>query len=271
MIRRSVLTAISILLLVHPVAVLQAPPRIGKKGPIEIRAGRPNIWSLEQAHYLLSRMHAENDTLKTKALEGGDLDRNALHGTRVDILREALSVNAGFDQPKAVSNQIALQNYRQEAERHARLQGELDELTAESYNLSLQIAALDPGGTLNGSSESGSTQNGQNKDKGQETNPPAEDSGPETVTTSLSMPARSRSAVLEGILVNGSDDDPAAAQIEQLNQLKARKKVVDGRITTATNALKTAPTAPTFETAAIPGSENSAGSISGCLAMFLRN
>ena len=33
--------------------------------PIVITFGQPNIWSLEQAHYLLSRMHRQNLDLQT--------------------------------------------------------------------------------------------------------------------------------------------------------------------------------------------------------------
>ena len=53
--------------------------------PIVITFGQPNIWSLEQAHYLLSRMHRQNLDLQTAPL--GSLDPNATNAQRIDILK----------------------------------------------------------------------------------------------------------------------------------------------------------------------------------------
>ena len=52
-----------------------------KRKPIIVSFGQPNIWSLEQAHYLLARMHMTNLDLQAKALTATDLDPNATHGT----------------------------------------------------------------------------------------------------------------------------------------------------------------------------------------------
>src|SRR5215218_8250726 len=66
--------------------------------PIVVSFGQPNIWSLEQAHYLLARMHMTNLELQAKALTDADLDPNATHGTRIEILKQLLDISGSFDQ-----------------------------------------------------------------------------------------------------------------------------------------------------------------------------
>ncbi len=50
-----------------PVAISQDK----KRKPIVVSFGQPNIWSLEQAHYLLARMHMTNLELQATALDAG--------------------------------------------------------------------------------------------------------------------------------------------------------------------------------------------------------
>ena len=51
----AVILIISLLLTGYGHPVFAQRPR-----PIVITFGQPNIWSLEQAHYLLTRMHRQN-------------------------------------------------------------------------------------------------------------------------------------------------------------------------------------------------------------------
>src|SRR6266852_3696297 len=68
------------------------PSAHAQKGrPVIINADQPNVWTLEQAHYLLEQMHRRNLDLKAKSLE--DLDPNAINGLRFDVLR--LLIEAG--------------------------------------------------------------------------------------------------------------------------------------------------------------------------------
>jgi hypothetical protein len=95
----SLLVVSSLLLTQHPVSVFAKDRK-----PVVVSFGQPNIWSLEQAHYLLARMHMANLDLQAKALEDDDLDPNATHGSRVRILRQLLQVGAQFDQTKLFQN-----------------------------------------------------------------------------------------------------------------------------------------------------------------------
>src|SRR5215211_3583795 len=69
-----------------------------RRKPVVVSFGQPNIWSLEQAHYLLARMHMTNLELQAKALTDADLDPNATNGTRIQILKQLLEINGQFDQ-----------------------------------------------------------------------------------------------------------------------------------------------------------------------------
>ena len=70
-----------------PAARAQLTPQPARSEPVFINFGQPNIWSLEQAHYLLARMRARSLGLKTADLNA--LDPNEVHGTRLDVLRAA--------------------------------------------------------------------------------------------------------------------------------------------------------------------------------------
>lgn len=50
-------------------AVPLAPAQ--ERRPINIRFGHPNIWSLEQAHYLLARMRTRSIDIQGRELEDG--------------------------------------------------------------------------------------------------------------------------------------------------------------------------------------------------------
>ncbi|HSR67469.1 MAG TPA: hypothetical protein VLU25_05965 [Acidobacteriota bacterium] len=132
------LKRISQLAVVACIMFLHSGKGSGFNGPIRVELGRPNIWSLEQAHYLLSRMHAENLDLQSQS--PSPLDPNAINGTRIDILRNIFTLGAGFDQIAAVQNQAAATELRSLVNRRERLRGDLDDLRAESADLAEKIS-----------------------------------------------------------------------------------------------------------------------------------
>src|SRR2546421_7678167 len=67
-----------------------------RRKPVVVSFGQPNIWSLEQAHYILARMHLENQELRAKSLAA--LDPNETNATRINILKQLFQVGAEFDQ-----------------------------------------------------------------------------------------------------------------------------------------------------------------------------
>ena len=74
--------------------------------PIIITIGQPNIWSLEQAHYLLSRMRAENLQLSNRRPTQDDLDPNAANGIRIQTLKMLLDISAALDMPLGRTNKL---------------------------------------------------------------------------------------------------------------------------------------------------------------------
>ncbi len=101
---------------------LSIPLKIfGQSRPIVITADQPNVWTLEQAHYLLAQMHRRNLDLKAKKLTDNELDANALNGNRLDILKTFLEINASYSQAAGVDNKLAARNKELNAKRQPRL------------------------------------------------------------------------------------------------------------------------------------------------------
>jgi len=107
---------------------------------IVINADQPNVWTLEQAHYLLAQMHRRDLDLKTRALE--DLDPNAINGLRFEVLRTLMELGASFNQANAVTNKLLARNKAFDAERRPQLIAERKNLRDESVQLTRDISAL---------------------------------------------------------------------------------------------------------------------------------
>lgn len=115
-------------------------PIFSQDRPIVISFGQPNIWSLEQAHYLLARMHRQNLDLRTASL--GDLDPNAINATRIEILRTMLSLGISFDDAIRVNNRLLRDNKNFNSKRRQQLLNERDSLQRQSNQLAREIAEL---------------------------------------------------------------------------------------------------------------------------------
>jgi hypothetical protein len=113
-----------------------------KRKPIIVSFGQPNIWSLEQAHYLLARMHMTNLALQAKALSDEDLNPNATHGTRIEIIKQLLEVGASFDQGIGFQNQRIVETARFNDERRRNLVTNRDRMRGDSLKLEMEINEL---------------------------------------------------------------------------------------------------------------------------------
>jgi hypothetical protein len=76
-------------------AAAQTPDHRGK--PVVITFGQPNIWSLDQAHYLLSQLRERSLDFEAERL--AKLDPNETHGTRLNFMRQLFELAAQFKQP----------------------------------------------------------------------------------------------------------------------------------------------------------------------------
>ena len=156
---RETRTAMSILLclqLLAPAAPAAASQKSGpganyKKttGPVTLEIGQPSVWSLAQAHYLLTKMHQTNRSLDTRMPTLDQLDASRANASKLEILRTLLQVDAGFDQSVGLKNQVELQHFREKEERKVQAQiqvqqrqAALQQLDQELLDLNQQIAVL---------------------------------------------------------------------------------------------------------------------------------
>ena len=109
---------------------------------VTVTPGTPSIWSMEQAHYLLNRLRANNDAITTKVPSAEDLDANAVNGIRLNAKQTSLGVSAAFDQTIATQNKIALQQFDQSSSRHSESQKQADRMRAQLYQDQITLADL---------------------------------------------------------------------------------------------------------------------------------
>ena len=137
----SLITVACLLLngLLPPVAFAQDK----RRKPIVVSFGQPNIWSLEQAHYLLARMHMTNLDLQAKTLSQDELNPNATHGARIQILRQLLEVNAQYDQGIGFQNNRIVEQSRFNDTRRRELITNRDGMRSDSLQLTREINQLE--------------------------------------------------------------------------------------------------------------------------------
>jgi subtilisin-like proprotein convertase family protein len=116
-------------------------PAHAQRRIIVVNADQPNLWTLEQAHYLLAQMHRRNLDLKAKSLE--ELDPNEIDGLRFDVMRMLVEFGATFNQADLVSNRLLSNNQSFNSERRQQLLRERDGLRRESVDLAGDIETLE--------------------------------------------------------------------------------------------------------------------------------
>ncbi len=133
--------AVAISLILSNFAVfVSLPVQVHAQVPIVITADQPNVWTLEQAHYLLAQMHRRNLDLKAKGLT--ELDANAINGVRLDILKTLLEVGVEFSQEDLFNNRQAKSNTVFNNTRRQALTKQNDELRLTSLQLTQDISIL---------------------------------------------------------------------------------------------------------------------------------
>src|SRR5829696_4908594 len=107
---------------------------------VVVKADQPNLWTLEQAHYLLAQMHRRNLDLRTKNLE--ELDPNEIAGLRFDVLRTLVELGVSFDDATRVSNRTLRRNMNFNTARREELITRRQQLRDESLALTREIGNL---------------------------------------------------------------------------------------------------------------------------------
>lgn len=101
------------------------------KSQITVNIGKPTIWSLAQAHYLLANMRQNNRFSLDVPLSANALDPNAPNAARMDILRTFLGAEAQFSGVAGAQNRAVLQKFRDENNRRQKVQTRLDLVTQQ--------------------------------------------------------------------------------------------------------------------------------------------
>ncbi len=114
----------------------------GKRKPVIISFGQPNIWSLEQAHYLLARMHERSLDLASHTPDEVDLDPNATNGSRLSTLKTILEAGVSFDQGLGSQNQLLAQANQHSFARRQTLEAKKDQRHVDLQKVNGELAAL---------------------------------------------------------------------------------------------------------------------------------
>jgi hypothetical protein len=119
------------------------------KSKVTVEVGQPNIWSLGQAHYLLSNMRERSRELGVKVPVPKELDPSSANGSRVNLLRTVVGADVGIDTVAGLQNSLLSQRFDADLSRFTANQARLDALTVpytdavrEVANLTVQLAAL---------------------------------------------------------------------------------------------------------------------------------
>lgn len=121
---------------------LSLPLKIrGQNRPVIITADQPNVWTLEQAHYLIQQLHRRNLDLRAKNLD--NLDANAINGVNIDILRTMLDIQAAYNQGVGLDNKLTAQSKEYNADRREQLLNQRDSLNQQNLALVQDIARLE--------------------------------------------------------------------------------------------------------------------------------
>jgi hypothetical protein len=123
---------------------------VGAQGREEgISIGQPYVWALEDAHYLLTRIHDRSHTLEALLPKSSDLDPRAIHQRRLELVRSLLSASVQFDATLGLENELALDTYRSETsqlsnlrQRRAVAESRLLDVTREITELEVLRAEL---------------------------------------------------------------------------------------------------------------------------------
>lgn len=83
-----------------------------------------------------------NLELQAKTLTANDLDPNATHGTRIQLLRQILGIEAQFDESIGFQNKRLVENTRFNDSRRRELLGRRDKLQDDSLTLTREISTL---------------------------------------------------------------------------------------------------------------------------------
>jgi hypothetical protein len=137
--RISPLILVSVLLLLKGFATGQGENGNKTFSPtVLIELGKPNVWTMEQAHYLLERNRAHD--LGIAAADLGPLDANEVVGFRIDALKTLISGQVQFDQSIGAKNSASLGQFNTDFSRFNQLRARQDQLRVLQTDAASKLA-----------------------------------------------------------------------------------------------------------------------------------
>ncbi len=103
------------------------PERRHNNSRVTVEVGQPNIWSLAQAHYLLSVMRHSNRDLRVNVPDPSKLDPNTINGNRLELLRQMFGLEAQFNSVTGTQNRVALDKFNSDFTRRDAVRARLDQ------------------------------------------------------------------------------------------------------------------------------------------------
>src|SRR2546425_3150039 len=127
---------------------LQITPPVFSSGEVvKVTVGKPSIWTLAQAHYLLSQMHKQDRKWKLSDLT--DLDPNSINRQKIEVLKTLLGITAEYDQTAGLKNSLSRERYESNFSRRETVRSEIDrrnsdllQVTHELYYIEVDLNRL---------------------------------------------------------------------------------------------------------------------------------
>ncbi len=109
----------------------------------EVILGRPKLWALEDAQYLIGQTLERLKGLEVTLPENGSIDPNRVNSSELEVVTRALGIGANFDAATALKNRRSLEDYDRKRARADEARQELAILRPRIQKLELEKARLE--------------------------------------------------------------------------------------------------------------------------------
>ncbi len=106
---------------------------------VVVELGKPNVWTMEQAHYLLEKNRAHDLSLAAQDL--GPLDANEIVGYRLEALKTLFAAQIQYDATAGAKNRATASQYKVDIAHYNALRNQQDQLRARQAAFATELAA----------------------------------------------------------------------------------------------------------------------------------
>jgi len=109
-------------------------------GNVIVSIGKPSIWTLAQAHYLLAQLHNTNSQLQVAEL--APLDPNSINRNRIEVLRTMMGITGEYNQLTGLKNDLTRQRYETNVARQRDVRSLTDQRRNDLYQVIRELTLL---------------------------------------------------------------------------------------------------------------------------------